>query len=65
MGIVRLPVKGKTNGKIMMRRACVLKATKSESFNQNFSPYFEQNNRLKLEEWKKLVPADGKIPVSQ
>ena len=64
MGIVAPPIDGKTNGKIMMRRVCRHKKTKSESFNQNFSTYFEKNNRLKLEEWKQLVPENGQITVS-
>ena len=63
MGIVGPTIKGKSNGKIMMRRVSILKTAKSESFNQNFSPYYDQNNQLKLEEWKKLVPVDGKIQV--
>lgn len=64
MGIVGPPIKGKSTGKIMMRRVCVTKITKSESYNQNFSPYFEQNNRLKLEEWKQLVPSNGRVSVA-
>ena len=65
MGIVGVPIKGKTNGKIMMKRVCKLKKTKAESFNQNFSPFYELNNRLKMEEWQKLVPTHGQITVCE
>ena len=63
MGIVGVPIKGKTNGKIMMRRVCKIHQTKQESYNQNFSPFYELNNRLKMEEWQNLVPSGGSITV--
>lgn len=47
----------------MMRRVSKLKRTKTESFNQNFSPFYELNNRLKMEEWQKMVPSDECITV--
>ena len=47
----------------MMKRVSKLKHTKAELFNQNFSPFYELNNRLKMKEWQKLVPANGNITV--
>ena len=63
MGIVAPPVKGKMNGKVLMKRVAKSHMTKSKSYNQNFSPYYELNNRLKLHQWRQLVPKDSYMSV--
>ena len=65
MGIVAPPIKDKFNGKILMKRVAETCSSKSQSYHQNFSPYYGLNNRLKLRQWRQLVPKDSYITVNE
>ena len=66
MGIVGPAIRGLTDGRIMMKRISEWwRPLKRETTHQNISPFYELNNRLKLGDWRKLVPADEKIKVSR
>ena len=64
MGIVGPPIKGKMNGKILMKRVAETHNSKSQSYHQNFSTYYELNNRLKLHQWCQLVSKNSDITVN-
>ena len=64
LGIVGPPIEGKMDGKILIKRVCHKYKRKQGSYHQNFSPFFEENNRLRLEHWKTLVPSHFGISVS-
>ena len=52
------------DGKLMMKRVCRGGVTDKSSCNQQFSPYWECNNKLKMVEWKLLIPKE-RISVSE
>ena len=58
LGIVGPPIEGKTDGRIFMKRVSAKCRMKQAAFNFNFSPFYEETNRLKMGEWKKLFSAD-------
>ena len=62
LGVVGPPIENKTDGRIFLQRVSETKIAKKSSFNMNFSPYYKENNRLKMGEWRKLL-SDGTITV--
>ena len=63
LGIVGPPVDGHTDRKFFMRHVSESYTSKAPSFNLNFSPFYEETNRLKMGEWKKHVPVGQGISV--
>ena len=54
MGVICPPVKGKTDGKILLKRVSQRIKSQRQSYHQHFVPVFDINHRLKGGEWRSL-----------
>ena len=63
MVIVSSPVKGKTNGEIMMKRVSGQLVSKGDRYHQKFVLTYELNHKWKAHKWSKLFSKNNNVSL--
>ena len=65
LGVICPPVKGHTDGRILLMRVSKSCKLKRQSYHQHFVGTYEINHRLKGGEWKSLFPKEFEITTDE